>query len=268
MYTEATIRNIMARVYKQFSKRFEIFGVFLKGSQNYGTSTEDSDVDLVVVTIPSFHDLAGEKIRGFYLDSFEKNFDEEFGQITVRSIEDFFKEFLKPNIANHEFLFTNYTLLNDKYAGYWLGGIMKYRKELVNLHVSNLIRSCVGNGMNALVSAFPQGGKEEYSPKRLVFAMCCLDYIENILAGKENPFVFDSVEEMIELKEHPLNYESALSVKESIEEELNFFNKTKGDIAYNPASSEEYAFCQNVICSTLENILRDSLSRQLISTNR
>lgn len=266
MYSDEQIKSFINKAYKEISDNFEVFGVFLKGSQNYGLATETSDVDLVVVVIPSFHDLACEQIHGYFLDSFEKKSETEYGTIQIVGIRDFMRQLLKPNIANHEFLVTQYCIFNDKYAGYWLGGIVKYREKLLKHSINNLVRSTVGCGYEAIKQAFPNDASGNYVPKRLVFAMCCLDYIKNVLDdNKSNPFIFDNLDEMRELKEHPVDYDDAITIRHSLEEGFEFYKKFIGDIVYNPSLNEGYLECQEIVCSTLENILRDSLTHQLLS---
>ena len=55
------LQNKLNYVYSLGYNPDQILGIFLYGSQNYGTSTKDSDIDAKVILIPSFKDLCCKK---------------------------------------------------------------------------------------------------------------------------------------------------------------------------------------------------------------
>lgn len=91
-------------------EEYEVVGVFLQGSQNYGLAYEDSDVDSKAILLPRFNDFVLNKqpvSTTLILDN-----DEHIDLKDVRLMFDCFK---KQNINFVEILFTKYKVLNPKY---------------------------------------------------------------------------------------------------------------------------------------------------------
>lgn len=61
MTTEEKNQNHIEEIYETLSHTYNVYGVFLYGSQNYGTDTEQSDVDAKAIIVPSFHELVLKK---------------------------------------------------------------------------------------------------------------------------------------------------------------------------------------------------------------
>ena len=82
---------------------FEVFGVFLQGSQNYGLSYEGSDIDTKSIILPSFRDLCLNK-KEFSTTHVRKN----GSHLDIKDIRGMFACFLKSNINFLEIIFTDY----------------------------------------------------------------------------------------------------------------------------------------------------------------
>ena len=108
-------KQILARLQKhlEFSEQYfnkdRILGIFLYGSQNYNLATDKSDVDSILVILPSFEDLLFNKT--WY--SKELYFEDE--HIVVKDIRCYREELLKQNLNYLETLLGNYYILNNKY---------------------------------------------------------------------------------------------------------------------------------------------------------
>ena len=86
----------------------------LFGSQNYGLDTENSDIDIKVIVLPTLHDLALNK------QPISQTFEGEDGLYDVKDIRLMFQNFKKQNINFLEILFTPYFLVNEEYSDLFL----------------------------------------------------------------------------------------------------------------------------------------------------
>jgi predicted nucleotidyltransferase len=114
---------------EQYFNKDRILGIFLYGSQNYGLDTEKSDVDSILILLPSFEDLLFNKT--WY--SKELYFENE--HIVVKDIRCYREELLKQNLNYLETLLGDYYILNNKY------------EELFKLHFFNN-KNLIGNYNN------------------------------------------------------------------------------------------------------------------------
>lgn len=103
-----TINELLKKEYEYLSKTYEVYGVFLYGSQNYGLSTDESDFDTKAIVIPSFEDLMMRK-------PVSKIIDFGSGECDVKDIREMIKNYKKQNVNFVETLFTVYSYVNPKY---------------------------------------------------------------------------------------------------------------------------------------------------------
>lgn len=89
-----------------------VFGVFLYGSQNYGTNTPDSDVDTKCILVPNIEDLAIKPLKVTHL-----NVDGEVCE--CMSIMHMVDNWKKQNINFVEIMFTPYKIINTLYKEVW-----------------------------------------------------------------------------------------------------------------------------------------------------
>ena len=123
---EDKIKTILQRDYDYLVKEFgedRVVGVFLYGSQNYGTDTNESDVDAKGIVIPSFSQLVS-KEDITYTYEFEDGND---NCLDVKDIRLMFEQFAKCNINFVEILFTQYSIINSMYKGLW--NLIKEKRE-------------------------------------------------------------------------------------------------------------------------------------------
>lgn len=85
-----------------------IFGVFLKGSQNYGLDTEESDIDAVALLIPTKEMLISKlKLNSHSISS-------QYGIISVMDIRDFGQGLLNGNPQMLEMLNTKFYIIENR----------------------------------------------------------------------------------------------------------------------------------------------------------
>ena len=92
------------------------FVLCLQGSQNYGMADENSDIDSKILLIPSLEDLVLNKPAISHTLEMPDNQE----HVDCKDVRDFFKIFRKSNINFVEILFTDYWIVNHKYADLWL----------------------------------------------------------------------------------------------------------------------------------------------------
>jgi len=89
---------------------YEVVGVFLNGSQNYGLDYEGSDIDSKAILLPKFNDFVLNKtpVSTTHVCSNNEHID-------LKDIRSMFQCFKKQNINFIEILFSDYIIMNPKY---------------------------------------------------------------------------------------------------------------------------------------------------------
>lgn len=128
---------IIEKVINTLDLEYNLFGVFLIGSQNYNLDLENSDFDTVALVLPTIDNLYyGEK----YIK--EKNFIYKEGICKIADIRDFYKGLSKSNLNYVELLFSKEYWVNDDYEIFYtylrdnqnLAGTLD-KKSLINCAV-------------------------------------------------------------------------------------------------------------------------------------
>lgn len=114
--TKQQVQERVVALYEHSFKYGEVYGVFLKGSQNYTTNLfhENSDVDVVAVIMPTKRDvLLGED------HNTKPTVELENGeQIVLKDFRKFMEMFKKASITHIECLTTEYFKVNPKYEAF------------------------------------------------------------------------------------------------------------------------------------------------------
>lgn len=90
------------------NKDYLIEGIYLKGSQNYGTDHENSDVDSFMIIVPSYKTLATKKKLGFTVTIDEDEF------VTVKTLQEVISLFFNGSINYYEILTTDFFIEREK----------------------------------------------------------------------------------------------------------------------------------------------------------
>ena len=93
---------------------YEVFGVFLQGSQNYKLDYEGSDIDTKCIVIPTLEDIVLNKQPVSTTLILEDN-----SHIDVKDIRLMWQCFRKQNINFLEILFTEYFRIPIQYFKFW-----------------------------------------------------------------------------------------------------------------------------------------------------
>lgn len=116
-----------------------IVGIFLCGSQNYGTDLPTSDIDSKVLIAPTLSDIYTNK-KG---ESVTRIFPNSEEQIVVKDVRCAFSEFKKQNINSVEILFTDYCIINPLYKETWQE-LINHRDTIVDYDPILTVRTTKG----------------------------------------------------------------------------------------------------------------------------
>lgn len=114
MKREAYIFKRLKEHYKEIDGKYEIVGLFLQGSQNYGLDIYDddykSDIDTKAIVLPTLKDIVMNAPPISTTLVLENN-----EHIDLKDIRVMFDTFKKQNVNFIEILFTKFRLINPKY---------------------------------------------------------------------------------------------------------------------------------------------------------
>nr|DAE13207.1 MAG TPA: RNA repair pathway protein [Siphoviridae sp. ctLqe90] len=201
---------------------YNIVGVFVYGSNNYGMATEHSDVDTKAIVLPHFDDIVDSK------DWVSKEYhrDEDGGKLEVKDIRLMFNSYLKQNINFTETLFTKYFELNPEYAGMWLGAVIKNREAIAHYCPHKAVLTMYGNMKTKYKQMFHRAPHNEfdidnygYGLKDFHHIARLADFIKRYIAEDETYekiLIPKDPELLISYKTTPLPVEDAKKIAESL----------------------------------------------------
>ena len=106
--------------YIELNRKCKVVFVGLFGSQNYGLDDNDSDIDCVVVTMPSLDDLISGETDVKTLTQAEFSSDSsDDGQVKLMDIRDFAKQLAKGSFANLEALMSDYVIVEKSFTDFY-----------------------------------------------------------------------------------------------------------------------------------------------------
>ena len=146
----------------------DLMGVFLRGSQNYGTEGPDSDIDCIAVVIPTLEDVAIDR------EKISKTVESPYGLITVQDVRIVFKNLIKQKPNMLEILFTPYAVTNTDYVKFY-HEMKKQAEPLCKADLSMLMAACLGILQQYCKNIDKDNGSEifqacGYNPKMLANA--------------------------------------------------------------------------------------------------
>lgn len=161
----------------------EWFVICLQGSQNYNLDDENSDIDSKLLILPSLEDIVLNK------QAISKTFIMENDEhCDVKDVREYFKIFRKQNINFVEILFTDYYIVNPKYAEDWLI-LREHREEIARYDVDQALKCMKGmcaEKLHALTHEYPSRMKWiktfGYDPKQLSHMLRLKEFVDNYIA--------------------------------------------------------------------------------------
>lgn len=141
-----------------------VIGIFLYGSQNYGTDIPQSDIDSKIIVLPSFEDFC---LRRNNLYSKELIL-EDGSHIDVKDIRLYRENLLKQNINFVELLFTEYRVMNPLYENLFDEYFVANREDISKLNRQKAILSMGHQAIHTLKQGLDDD-KKLYNGHRLLF---------------------------------------------------------------------------------------------------
>ena len=131
----------------------QILGVFLYGSQNYGTNTSSSDVDTKCILIPTLEDLCLRRpvSKEIHLENGE--------HCDVKDIREIVANFRKQNINFLEILYTSYFWINPMYEKIWFDCFVNNREFISHYDMNRALQSICGQAIHTLKQDKTNGKK-------------------------------------------------------------------------------------------------------------
>ena len=208
--------------YIELNRKCKVAFVGLFGSQNYGLDDSDSDIDCVMVTMPSLDGLISGKTEVKTLTSTEFSPDTyDDGQVKLMDIRDFAKQLAKGSFVNLEALFSDYVIVDDSFRDFYNVRQEIYERYL--WHYQNAVYGAIHNILNDYERNSCANDEMKRQSKRMYEALR-LKNLYNQLMNKDNA----------RLKACPEFYIADLSercfignVKSGVLDSGQFFDKTK-----------------------------------------
>lgn len=148
----------------------QILGVFLYGSQNYGLSTKNSDVDTIAIVLPNEYDL-------YFSQPITKELHLDNGEhCVVKDIREIFKEFKKQNVNFLEILVTDYKWLNPLYENMWNMFTFAWTEHIVRYDIERAVKSICGQALHTIAQ-----GKVTLDGKKYMNVFRMQIYLDNYL---------------------------------------------------------------------------------------
>jgi len=117
---------------------YNVFGVFLYGSQNYNLDDENSDVDCIAITIPTFKEFTLNKSPVSIT-----HITEEGEHIDIKDIRLVFQTMKKQSINLLEILFTDFFIINDKYNNYY-SQLLEAKEAIAYYNPISCVKCAIG----------------------------------------------------------------------------------------------------------------------------
>lgn len=263
--------NVLGRVleHHEYVENFygegSVFATMLYGSQNYGLSTPESDVDTKVLLLPNF--------REFTLNKKWTSTEHAVGDglSNVKDVRAMFENFLKSNINFLETLFSKFVVWNMTYDDYWQD-LQDHRNVVANANPRKLLHAAAGMAAqkyHALEKPFESKvevlAKYGYDPKQLHHLVRLRHFMAHYLVNTDfelclKPTEYE-FEYLIGLKKYPVCLEEARALaNKTLAEVDGFVERANSLFEAEPVTAERAKeYLDNLACE----LLAEHLKRQL-----
>lgn len=165
---------------------YEWFVICAQGSMNYGLMDDNSDVDTKMLVVPSLRHMALNKKPISTTLVLENN-----EHCDVKDVREYFKIVRKEDINFIEIFFTEYFLVNPKYADLWYD-LTWDREEIARANEYRFLKCCKGmlfEKSHALSHPYPSKleilAEHGYDSKQLCHALRVLRFAQNFICEGE-----------------------------------------------------------------------------------
>jgi predicted nucleotidyltransferase len=220
-----TIMNRLKQHYDEVeSMGYEIIGIFLQGSQNYGLAYENSDIDSKAILLPKFNNFVLNSSPTSTTHVLEN--DEHVDLKDIRLMFDCFK---KQNINFVEILFTKYKIMNPKYERFFRV-IFEENERIARYNNYAAVNCICGMSLEkykALEHPYPATlDKIEtfgYDGKQLHHIIRLSEFMKRYIAGEKyaDCLLSKNKDYLIDVKRHIHTLEEAREIAKTLSEETH-----------------------------------------------
>lgn len=170
-----------------------IVGVFLIGSQNYHLDTDESDVDTRVLVVPTIADFTYHRTPL----SFEHTVwgDEHINVVDIRL---YFQQLKKVNPNTFELLFTEYYIINERFATEWKK-LCSLRESIVRINPVGTVKTIAAMARSYYKNY--QKGKDVNKSIANILRLEQMLYVFFDTAPYKDVFVPSNAEVLVDIKE-------------------------------------------------------------------
>lgn len=262
MNREQLIMKRLQEHYDHIKDDYQVVGIFLQGSQNYGLDYSGSDIDTKAIVLPSFEDIIFNRkpISTTLILENEEHID-------VKDIRIMFKMFRKQSVNFLEILFTKYFILNEEYREIFER--LTDNAELVAHYDScAAIRCMCGMSMEkykALKHPYPNTiakiEKFGYDPKQLHHIVRMHEFMNDYIAGLsfKECLMPKCKESLVQIKLGSKTLEEAELLAKTLSEDTK---KIKDEyIANNPQQTNKDA--ENLLNTVMIDLMKFALAKEI-----
>ncbi len=182
----------------------QFVGIFVYGSTNYGTATEDSDIDTKLIILPTFEDMCLNR------QPVSKELHVEDEHCEVKDLRLMREMWMKQNINFVEVLFTDYCIINPKYKELFDKYFVDKREAIAHGNPYKAVSSISGQAMSGVLRlATP---KTVYNAWRLYYFLS--DYVEGVSYEKCLKQTGKRKEQLMRIKRGSFTPEEASDIAE------------------------------------------------------
>ena len=163
---------------------YEVFGVFLQGSQNYQLDYDGSDIDTKCIILPQAEDLILNKPPVSTTLILPDN-----SHIDLKDIRLMWQHFKKQNINYLEILFTDFFYIPYEYFGFWMQ-MLRINEDIAHIDNHAAVNCIVGMVLEknkALCHPYPtlkdKIDKYGYDNKQLHHIIRCKEFLDRYISG-------------------------------------------------------------------------------------
>lgn len=254
--------------YNYIKDKYEVVGIFLQGSQNYGLDIYDddykSDIDTKAIVLPSLDDIVYNRkpiSTTLILDNNE--------HIELKDIRIMFETFTKQNINYIEIIFTRFKIINPKYKKL-LQPIFDNNERIARMDIVRALNCQTGMSkqkLTALKHPYPtiiaKIEKYGYDPKQLHHILRMNDFAKKYIAGKSyaDCLIPDNKDYLIDIKKGVLSLKEAEELAIKTDEGTHFLVKQAIQSLENTQIDTD---CLNLLNNTSSEIIKQYLQESMI----
>lgn len=243
------IMDTLQNYYNVANCDYNVFGVFLYGSQNYGLSTQYSDIDAVAIVFPTPENIIF-KEEDSYTEVTGGN-----GNFHYQDVRDFFNQLRKGNPNAIEILTTDYYIINPEYEYYW-NSVRNNKNIIWQVNPNSTLKAFEGM-YHSYMKKFESNSKPKNFIGTCRILMLANQFVDFIQCGDEEPsFVLEALEawELIGYKFGKLEIlDSTIQFKKKVAKSL--FNKCLANCEDSKAISILNSIQNNIMTQYLKEVI-------------